>query len=78
MTSNMKSQTGGTVPLGLVVLHGKIPKQKLNVKSSIEAELVGVSDYFLYNIWLLLFMSSQWYGIKKACCIKTTRALFSC
>ena len=59
----MKSQTGGAMSLGLGVLHGKSVKQKLNVKSSTEAELVGVSDYLPYNIWLMMFMSAQGYEI---------------
>ena len=59
VTSDMKSQTGGAMSLGLGVLHGKSVKQKLNVKSSTEAELVGVSDYLPYNIWLMMFMSDQ-------------------
>ena len=63
MTADMKSQTGGAMSLGLGVLHGKSSKQKLNVKSSTEAELVGVSDYLPYNIWLMMFMSAQGYEI---------------
>ena len=41
------------------VLHEKCSKQKLNVKSSTEVELVGVSEYIPYNIWLLHFMHEQ-------------------
>ena len=60
---DMKSQTGGTMSMGLGILHGKSSKQKLNVKSSTEAELVGVSDYLPYNIWLLMFLREQGYII---------------
>ena len=63
VTSDMKSQTGGTMSMGLGILHGKSSKQKLNVKSSTEAELVGVSDYLPYNIWLLMFLREQGYII---------------
>ena len=49
--------------MGLGVLHCKSSKQKLNVKSSTEAELVGVSDYLPYNIWLLMFLEAQGYRI---------------
>ena len=63
VTADMKSQTGGAMSLGMGVLHGKSSKQKLNVKSSTEAELVGVSDYLPYNIWLLMFLSAQGYEI---------------
>ena len=62
---DMKSQTGKTVSIGTGVIHGKCSKQKLNVKSSTEAELVGVSEYIPYNIWLLYFMHEQGYAIKN-------------
>ena len=55
----MKRQTGGVMSLGMGVLHAKSSKQKLNVKSPTEAELVGVSDYLPHSIWLLMFMSAQ-------------------
>ena len=59
-----RSQTGWAISLGLGVLHAKCSKQKLNVKSSTEAELVGASEYIPYNLWLVLFMSEQGYKIK--------------
>ena len=62
---DMKSQTGGTMSMGIGVLHRKCSKQKLNVKSSTEAELVGVSEYIPYNIWLLSFMDEQGYTVKN-------------
>ena len=40
---NMRSHTGGATSMGWGVLHSKSSKQKLNTKSSTEAELVGVS-----------------------------------
>ena len=58
----MRSQTGGTMWMGI---HGKYSKQRLNVKSSTEAELVGVSEYIGYNIWLLYFMHEQGYTVKS-------------
>ena len=61
---DMKSQTGGAMSMGLGVLHAKCSKQKLNVKSSTEAELVGASEYLPYNLWLIMFMSKQGYEIK--------------
>ena len=35
------------------------------MKSSTESELVGVSEYFSYNIWLMMFMDAQGYGIEN-------------
>lgn len=50
MNLDMKSQTGEAMSMGLGLLHAKCEKQKLNVKSSTEAELVGTSYYIPYNI----------------------------
>lgn len=61
---DMRSQTGGAISMGIGLIHAKCSKQKLNVKSSTEAELVGTSEYIPYLLWLLLFMSSQGYEIK--------------
>ena len=61
---DMKSQTGGAMSMGLGVLYAKGRKQRLNIKSSTEAELVGNSYYLPYNIWLLLFLSEQGYITK--------------
>ena len=63
VTDDMKSQTGGAMSLGLGMSHGKSVKQKSNVKSSTEAELVGVSDYLLCNMYLMIFVSDQGYEI---------------
>ena len=62
---DMKSQTGGAISLGIGVLHARSNKQKLNVKSSTEAELVGASEYIPYSLWLLMFISMQGYTIKN-------------
>ena len=64
VNADMRSQTGGAMSMGLGVLHAKCSKQKLNVKSSTEAELVGTSEYLPYNLWLMMFMSEQGYKIK--------------
>ena len=42
---NMRIHTGGVMSMGLGVVHAKSSKQKLNTKSSTEAEVVGMSDY---------------------------------
>ena len=51
--------------LGWGVLHAKSSKQKLNTKSLREAELVGMSGYISYNIWLVNFLKEQGYKIKE-------------
>jgi hypothetical protein len=40
-------------------------KQKLNTKSSTEAELVGASDYLPYPIWAKTFLAAQGYALKE-------------
>lgn len=62
---NMRSHTGGGMSMGTGVLHAKSSKQKLNTKSSTEAELVGVSDYVPYNIYMVNFMKAQGYALAE-------------
>ena len=47
--------------MGTGVIHTKSSKQKLNIKSSTEAEIVGTSDYLPYNVWMKNFMEAQGY-----------------
>ena len=72
----MRSQTGGTMSFGWGVLHGRSSKQKLNTKSSTEAELVGMSEYLPYNIWLLNFLHAQ--GCKVHSNILKCNDIFKC
>ena len=46
---------------GMGVIHAKSSKQKLNTKSSTEAEVVGMSEYIPYNVWLMNFLKAQGY-----------------
>ena len=39
--------------------------QKINEKSSTEAELVGVAEYIPYNLWLVHSFEHQGYKIKR-------------
>ena len=60
---DMKGHTGGTMSFGKGVLHAKSSKQKLNTKSSTETELVGVSEYIPYTIWMKNFLHEQGYKV---------------
>ena len=62
---NYRGQTGGCIKMGAGILHGRSSKQGLNSKSSTETELIGVSDYMPYPIWLINFYKEQGYEIKK-------------
>ena len=53
--NDMKSHTGGAMSFGRGVFGTKSTKQKLNTKSSAEAEVVGVSDYLPSTIWTTIF-----------------------
>jgi hypothetical protein len=62
---DMKSHTGGAISFGHGTLMSKSSKQKLNTKSSTEAELVGASDYLPSTIWTKYFLEAQGYEIKE-------------
>ena len=62
---NMRSHTGGIISFGRGSLHAKSSKQKLNTKSSTEAEVVGLSEYLPYNLWLVNFLGAQGYTIES-------------
>jgi hypothetical protein len=62
---DMKSHTGGVVSFGTGAVMGKSSKQKLNTKSSTEAELVGAGDYLPHAIWARKFLQKQGYAIKQ-------------
>ena len=59
---DMKSHTGGVISFGRGALSSKSSKQKLNTKSSTEAELVGTSDYLPTAIWIKKFLQAQGYS----------------
>jgi hypothetical protein len=58
--ADMKSHTGGATSFGTRAAMSKSSKQKLNTKSSTEAELVGASDCLPpHAIWARKFMEKQ-------------------
>ena len=62
---DMKSHTGGAMSLGRGAIMCKSSKQKLNTKSSTEAELVGASDYLPNTIWAKMFLEAQGYKVQE-------------
>jgi hypothetical protein len=62
---DMKSHTGGVMSFGTGGIICKSTKQKLNTKSSTEAEVVGASDYLPHTLWVKMFMEKQGYNIDK-------------
>ena len=59
---DMKSHTGGAMTLGKGVIYGTSTRQKLNTKSSTEAELVGVNDLMPQVLWTCYFLEAQGYS----------------
>ena len=62
---DMKSHTGGAMTFGQGVITSKSSKQKLNVKSSTEGEVVGMSDYVAFPIWFKYFLEEQGYKVEE-------------
>jgi hypothetical protein len=54
-----KSHTGGCASFGWGVVSTMCKKQTLNVKSSTEGEVVGVSDFLPNMIWTRMFLQEQ-------------------
>ena len=52
--------------MGLGIIQGKATKQKLNAKSSTEAELIGASDYVPWTVWVKWFLKDQGYALKRS------------
>jgi hypothetical protein len=62
---DMKSHTGGVMSLGKGAIYGTSTRQKLNTRSSTEAELVGVNDVMPQVLWTRYFLEAQGYGVKE-------------
>jgi hypothetical protein len=60
---DMKSHTGGGLSLGTGIIYGTSKCQKLNTKSSTEAEIVGTDDVMPQILWTLYFLEAQGYRI---------------
>jgi hypothetical protein len=63
---DMKSHTGGDMSLGKGAVYGTSTRQKLNTKSSTEAELVGVNDGMPQILLTGYFLEAQGYGVKDS------------
>ena len=58
-----KSHAGATMTLGKGCPISMSSKQKINTRSSTEAELVGVNDALTLVLWMRLFLESQGFTI---------------
>jgi hypothetical protein len=62
---DMRSHTGGTMSLGKGSVYSTLTRQKLNTKSSTEAELVGVDDVMPLVLWTRYFLQAQGYEVRE-------------
>jgi hypothetical protein len=63
--NDMRSHTGALLSLGQGALMSMSSKQKINTKSSTEAELVGVDDAMNFVVWIQLFIGEQLKTVSK-------------
>eukprot|EP00957_Ditylum_brightwellii_P181291 13810405-Ditylum_brightwellii.AAC.1 len=60
----MKSHTSATLVLGKGAVISKLTKQKVNTRSSTEAELIAVDDKISKVIWTKRFLEHQGLKVK--------------
>ena len=61
---NMRSHTGATMSMGKGCPISVSTKQKINTRSSTEAEIVGVNDALYMVLWVRHFLEKQGYNVK--------------
>ena len=61
---DFKSHSGGVMTMGSGAIQSHSRKQKLNTRSSTEAELVGVDDFMTPILWTRLFLEEQGVSVK--------------
>jgi hypothetical protein len=62
---DFKSQTGATMTMGKGSILSYSKKQKINTRSSTEAELVAADDIVGAMVWTKLFLEEQGYPLKE-------------
>jgi hypothetical protein len=61
--NDFKSHMGGVMTMGQSAIQTISTKQKVNTRSSTEAELVSVNDIISKAVWTKLFLEGQGYKI---------------
>jgi hypothetical protein len=61
---DLKSHTGATMTLGKGSVYSASRTQRINTKSSTEAELVGVDDNMAQVLWTRYFLGAQGYDVR--------------
>eukprot|EP00804_Cyclotella_cryptica_P008702 CCRYP_018543-RA/>CCRYP_018543-RA protein AED:0.42 eAED:0.42 QI:0/0/0/1/1/1/2/0/192 len=60
-----RGQTGAMMSLGKGAVMSFLRKQKLNVRSSAEGELVGIDDALPWMLWCRYFIEAQGYTVEQ-------------
>jgi hypothetical protein len=63
---DMKSHTGGVFSIGKGAVYATSTRQKINTRSSTEAELVGVNDVLPQALWTKYFLQEQGYACSES------------
>ena len=63
--TDMRSHTGGVMSMGKGAIWALSRKQRINTKSSTEAELVGVNDILPQILWTRYFLEAQGYVLSS-------------
>ena len=62
---DMRSQTGGCMSFGWGDNHYPVSKQKLNTILSTTSNIIGPSEYYPWNMYLVLFMEELRYYVRS-------------
>jgi len=62
---DMMSHTGGVMSLGKGVICASSKRQRINTKSSTEAEIVGINHVLPQILWTCYFLEAQGYPVLK-------------
>jgi hypothetical protein len=74
---DFKSHTSAVMKLGKGAMQSIARKQKMNVRSSTEGELVAVDNAATMILWTKLFLAAQGYDVdKNIVYTRTTKAQF--
>jgi len=65
MHIDMRSHTGGVMSMGKGAIWASSKRQRINTKSSTEAELVGVNDVLPRILWTRYFLEAQGYSMSS-------------
>ena len=63
--TDFKSHTGAVMTFGQGAIQTLSRKQKLNTKSSTDAELMGADDAAVMILWTMLFLEAQGYKVER-------------